>query len=155
MGSLTRPPAVHSRQQSTEDPQALRRAADHFFVSSVSSSSPRVARVCWRRWYMIQAASEWNPSRFAAFRLAVEALSRILATMQPPCDLQDIWPLTDLQSLVFRPLRICGRFGPVLGLRRNWEVCRVPDSRTLRAVPGAWAGSSAVACPHQPELNYW
>lgn len=31
---------------------------------------------------------------------AVEALSRILATMEPPCDLQDIWPLTNLQLLV-------------------------------------------------------
>ena len=31
---------------------------------------------------------------------AIEALSRIVATMHPPCDLQDIWPLTDLQLLV-------------------------------------------------------
>ena len=68
---------------------------------------------------------------------AIEAISRILATMQPPCDLQDIWPLTDLQLLVSgrfefavgsAPCPDCGGSGKYVGFQAV-EPCGACEGR--------------------------
>ena len=68
---------------------------------------------------------------------AVEAISRTLATMQPPCDLQDVWPLTDLQLLVSgrfefavgsAPCQDCNGSGQYVGFQAV-EPCEACEGR--------------------------